>query len=414
MKFSDLKLSEKTIAALTKLGYLEPTEVQVKAIPEIIAGSNLLVRSQTGTGKTAAFGIGLIERISAGKSKKALVLTPTRELALQVCNEVRNIGQVHGTRVYAVYGGQSIERQVADLHGGVDVLVATPGRLLDLSRRRVVQIGSFDVIVLDEADMMLDMGFIDEVSAILDQLPPQHLAVLLSATLEYSIMQMASKYVKNAKLIELGEKEVVSTVKEEFVEATDREKFSRLLEVCRSHEGMKILIFRETKMGTSRLEERLHERGFKVGALQGDMSQSKRTAVLSAFKEGKMHILVATNVAARGLHIDNLGLIINYDKAQTEEVHLHRVGRTGRMGMEGKAITFVQRPESRAERMSEEHPDFAWMRGGQSYERPPRREGGRPGGFRGPPRGAHPRGPPRHGAGQPSRGRPPRRREKKY
>jgi len=425
MKFEDLNLNDKTVAALHKLGYLEATEVQQKTIPEIIAGSNVLVRSQTGTGKTAAFGIALIERIAAGKSRKALVLAPTRELAVQVCTEIRNIGHLNGTRVHVVYGGQSIENQIREIRGGVDILVATPGRLLDLARRGAVRIGEFDMIVLDEADMMLDMGFIDEVGEILDQLPPQRLSVLLSATLEPEILQIAHKYVKHPKIIEIGQKEVAETVVEEYVEATDREKFSHLVNILRSHAHMKILVFRETKMGSDRLQQRLWERGFKAGVLQGDMSQAKRNAVLAAFKEGQISILVATNVAARGLHIADLGLVVNFDKAQSEEIHLHRVGRTGRMSTEGKAITFVRRPESREERMSAEHPDFSWMKQGglQAYRsgerRPPMHRRGPPP-SRGPnPYGSgfserregeqgsrfHPRG---HGApyGHPAHGRP--------
>ncbi len=398
MKFEELGLNDKTLAALQKIGYLEPTEVQQKTIPALIAGNNLLVRSQTGTGKTAAFGIGLIERIISGKSKKALVLTPTRELAVQVCTEIRNIGQLSNLRMHVVYGGQSLERQVQEMHGGVDILVATPGRLLDLGRRGAVRIGEFDIIVLDEADLMLDMGFIDEVGEVLDQLPEQRLSVLLSATLEPEILAIANKYVKNPKTIEIGQKEVAETVVEEYVEATDREKFSYLTNILRAHAHMKILVFRETKMGSDRLQQRLWERGFKAGVLQGDMSQAKRNGVLEAFKAGSISILVATNVAARGLHIDDLGLVINYDKAQTEEIHLHRVGRTGRMSTEGKAITFVTRPESRFERMSSDHPDFAWMKQGglDSYRSGSERGFQRRGP---PPRRGPPRGPNEYGSG---------------
>lgn len=394
MEFRDLKINEKTLSALVKLGYAVPTEVQEKTIPEIIAGHNLLVRSQTGTGKTAAFGIGLIERITAHTSAKALVLTPTRELALQVCKEISAIGQDHhGLRVRVVYGGQSINVQADSLHGGVDILVATPGRLLDLSRRGVLRIGDFNAVVLDEADAMLDMGFRDEVTEILDQLPHQRLTLLVSATIEESILDMAAKYVPHSKTIEIGEIEVVSTIHEEHVEATERERFPRLLEVLRQNEGVKTLIFRETKLGAERLQERLWQRGVRCALLQGDMTQAKRTAVMNDFKEGRVKVLVATNVASRGLHVENLGLIVNYDRAQSEEIHLHRVGRTGRMGAEGKAINFVVRKESREERMSSDHPDFAWMKGGlESY----RSGGGERRPFR--------RGPPREGYGRPHGG----------
>ncbi len=415
MEFRDLKISEKTLTALAKLGYTVPTEVQEKTIPEIIAGHNLLVRSQTGTGKTAAFGIGLIERVVSGTSHRVLILTPTRELAAQVCKEIRAIGQDHGLRVHVAYGGQSINVQAEALRHGVDILVATPGRLLDLSRRGVVRIGDFDAAVLDEADQMLDMGFRDEVLGIVDQLPKERLTLLVSATLDESILSIAATYVPHAKTIEVGEIEVVSTITEEHVETTAREKFSRLLDALRSHQGVKTLIFRETKLGAERLQFRLRDRGVRAGLLQGDMSQASRTATLADFREGRISVLVATNVAARGLQIDDLGLIVNYDRAQSEEMHLHRVGRTGRMGAEGKAINFVQRKETLDERMSHDHPDFAWMKGGldayrsgEGREQRPFRRGpphGRPGsgGFGRPGRGSGygaPHGRPRFEGGE--------------
>ncbi len=365
MGFQELGISSKTVATLQEIGYERPTEVQVKTIPDIIEGNNLIVRSQTGTGKTAAFGIGLIERIVAGKSEKALILAPTRELAVQVCKELRAIGKEHNLRIYVVYGGQSINIQIDSLRGGVDILIATPGRLLDLCRRGIVRIPDFDMLVLDEADHMLDLGFQDEVTEILDKLRQERLTILVSATIDESILRMASKYIPHSKTIEIGEKEIVATIKEEHVEVTEREKFSKLMDILTRHRGIKTLIFRETKKGTMNLQDKLYQRGFRnTGLLQGDMSQARRNAVLSNFKKGSISILVATNVAARGLHIEGLDLIINYDEAQDEETHLHRVGRTGRMGAEGRVINFAMRRESRDERMREDHPDFAWMREG--------------------------------------------------
>ncbi len=389
MEFREMGISEKTLSALEKLEYLHPTEVQQQAIPEIVSGNNLIVRSKTGTGKTAAFGIGILESISSGRHRKALILTPTRELAVQVCKEIRAIGEFHRLRIHVVYGGQSINVQMDELRGGVDILIATPGRLLDLSRRGVAHIREFDIAVLDEADQMLDMGFLDEVTAILDQLPQQRMTLLLSATLEESIMSIAAKYVGKAKTIEIGEMEAAETIHQEHIEATEHDKFPKLIDVLKQHAETKTLIFRETKMGAARLQERLWQRGFKAGVLQGDMSQAQRNRTLADFKEGHIKILVATNVAARGLHIEDLGLIVNYDRAQSDQVHLHRIGRTGRMGKEGKAINFIPRKETLDERMSEEHPDFAWMRGGgldmyrqggESRHRPPHRGGGRFGG----------------------------------
>ncbi|MEW6748368.1 MAG: DEAD/DEAH box helicase [Candidatus Micrarchaeota archaeon] len=381
MEFNEMGLSQKTLEALMRLNYVEPTEVQQKVIPELMAGRNLLVRSHTGTGKTAAFGIGIIERISAGKSRKALILTPTRELAVQVCKELRAIAQLHDLKVHVVYGGQSINIQLSDLRGGVDILVATPGRLIDLSERRAVHINEFDIAILDEADQMLDMGFVDDVTGILDKLPRQRMTLLVSATIDAQILSIASKYVPSPTKIEIGEVEAAETIKQEHLETTDREKFPRLVEVLREHAEMRTLVFRETKIGASKIQERLYRMGFKAGVLQGDMTQAQRNRTLEDFKEGRINILVATNVAARGLHIDDLGLIVNYDRAQSEEIHLHRIGRTGRMGQEGKAINFVQRKETLQERMSEDHPDFAWMKqGGLSAYRSGER-----------------RGPPRHG-----------------
>lgn len=369
MNFSDLKLSKQTLSVLSLLGFSEPTEVQRKSIPLIINGDNLVIRSQTGSGKTAAFGIGLIERISNNISKRALVLTPTRELAVQVSHEVTHFALAHKINCTVVYGGADIEQQIKKLTSGYQIVVATPGRLLDLYRRNVIDLSLFDVFVLDEADQMLDLGFKDEVIEILSKLPKNPLGILVSATLNENLWEMANKYAPNAKTIEIGHHGVASTITEEYIETTEREKFSHLIKVLQLHKGIKTLIFRQTKKGTVYIEDRLKERGFKVGALQGDMSQSRRNFVLSSFKDGVIDILVATNVAARGLHIDDLGLIINYDKAQSEDIHLHRVGRTGRMGMEGKAISFVIKHESRSERMSEDHPDFAWMKNGYTPTR---------------------------------------------
>jgi len=380
MRFSDFGLDARTLRALEEMGYEEPTEVQAKTIPLVLEGKDLIVRSHTGTGKTAAFGIGMVDRISSGASGSCLVLAPTRELAIQVCKELRAIGKEHGLRIHVVYGGQSINIQIDALRGGVDVLVATPGRLLDLHRRGVVDISSFDAVVLDEADHMLDLGFQDEMDDILKLLPQRKLMLLLSATIDASILRIASKHLTAPQTIEVGEVEVVSTVTEEHVEATDREKFKRLLGILEENRGTKTLIFRETKRGASDLQERLYRNGFKEsGLLQGDMTQAKRSAVLSGFREGKLSILVATNVAARGLHIDNLDLIINYDRAQDEETHVHRVGRTGRMGNEGRVINFMVRKETVDERMHADHPDFQWMREGLASYRQGRERSGRDG-----------------------------------
>lgn len=342
MKFAELKLSAKTLRSIHELGYDEPTEVQVKSIPKIIAGKNLVVRSQTGTGKTAAFGIGLIERIAAGTTGKALVLVPTRELAIQVCEELRTLGLYHALGVRAAYGGQKMMFQIRDLQKSYDILVATPGRLVDLCNRGVVHLSRFNAVVLDEADHMLDIGFRKEVFGILSQLPRERLTLLFSATVDAEVRQIASRYVPDSELIEVGEMRTVSTIKEERIDIAHAEKVPKLVEILNSHKGSKALVFARTKRGVIRLRRRLEDSGIpNVGMLHGDMEQPKRTRMIARFKGNEVSILVATNVASRGLHIEDVGLIVNYDEAEDRETHLHRSGRTGRMGAEGKVITFV-------------------------------------------------------------------------
>lgn len=339
MKFSDLKLSGRTIKSINAFGYVTPTEVQEKTIDQIVSGTNLMVRSQTGTGKTAAFGIGLIERISEGKTKKALVLVPTRELAVQVCTELRGLGHVSQVKTYAVFGGASIMLQMKDIRKQHEILVATPGRLVDLFKRGKVNLAEFDAIVLDEADHMLDLGFKKEVLWILNKLQSNRLTLLFSATIDGSIRAIADRYLPNSKLVEIGEMKVVSTIKEEKVEAPFTEKFAKLRDVLNENSGKRIMVFVRTKRGVMAIKEKLDNKGhIGVGMIQGNMPQSGRLRVLEKFKEGKLFILIATNVASRGLHIDNVDLIINYDRAEDKETHLHRVGRTGRMGLEGRVV----------------------------------------------------------------------------
>jgi ATP-dependent RNA helicase DeaD len=342
MKFEELKLSEKSLRSIKNYGYEETTEVQERTIPKIIEGADIIVRSQTGTGKTAAFSIGLMERMAAGKMRKALILVPTRELAVQVTKEMNGLSQVHQLRVYAVFGGASISIQMTDLRKHYDALVATPGRLLDLMQRGRVEMSEFDAVVLDEADHMLDMGFQKDVLRILDKLPRERQSLLFSATVDESIKKISSRYMPKAELVTVGEKKVVSTIEEERIKVSFPERFEKLKELLNSHKGMKILVFARTKRGVMGLKRRLEKsRFYDVGMLQGDMPQTRRLKVLNLYHEGKLSILIATNVAARGLHIDDVNLIINYDEAEDKETHLHRVGRTGRMGKEGKVITFV-------------------------------------------------------------------------
>jgi ATP-dependent RNA helicase DeaD len=380
MKFKDMNLREQTVAALTEMGYESPTEVQEKVIPGIVEGKNVVARSKTGTGKTAAFGVGIVERLMGGTARKALVMAPTRELTLQVSDELRRIAKNYPLRVVSVYGGYSINTQISELKKGVDILVATPGRLLDHTERRTVDLSGFDLVVLDEADRMLDMGFRDEMDRVMDQISKERTVLLLSATVDEEIMAAASRYMGEPEMIEVGEKARPKAIKEDVIEATKREKYGKLKEILRQHKTDKAIIFTSTKIFTSKLAERLERDGFKADTLHGDMSQAARERVLKKFHENRIQLLVATDVAARGLHIDDVGLIVNYDRAIDDDTHLHRVGRTGRMGAEGKAVTFMERLETRQERFREDHPDFAWMKEGykpRSFDREPRREGRR-------------------------------------
>jgi len=342
MKFEELKLSERSLRSIKNYGYEETTEVQERTIPKIIEGKNLIVRSQTGTGKTAAFSIGLMERMAAGQIRKALVLVPTRELAVQVSKEMNGLSQVHQLRTYSVYGGTSISMQMQELRKHYDALVATPGRLLDLIQRGKIDMSQFNAIVLDEADHMLDMGFQRDVLKILDEVPKGGQSLLFSATVDADIRKISSRYMPDAEMITIGDKVMVSTVREEKVQVTFSERFSKLTEILSSHKEMKILVFARTKRGVMGLKRRLERKGFHgIDMLQGDMPQPRRLKVLNRYREGELSILVATNVAARGLHIDDVDLIINYDEAEDKDTHLHRVGRTGRMGREGKVINLV-------------------------------------------------------------------------
>jgi ATP-dependent RNA helicase DeaD len=341
MKFTDLKLTDKTVKSLNNFGYTEATEVQEKAIPQIISGNNVIVRSQTGSGKTAAFGIGLMERIAAGQTNMALILVPTRELAVQVCAELRGISQMQQLKIYAVFGGAPINLQLRDLSKRYEILVATPGRLIDICRRGKVNLAQFNSIVLDEADHMLDMGFQQEVLSIMNKLPPAKQVLLFSATVDSAIKKIASRYMPDSEMIAIGEIKVVSTIKEEKVEMPFREKFDKLQKILESNPGQKILVFAKTKRGVIKLRKMLTRNGIEgIGMLQGDMPQARRIKVLNMFKNNDLSTLIATNVASRGLHIDDVNLIINYDEAENKETHLHRVGRTGRMGAEGRVINF--------------------------------------------------------------------------
>ena len=342
MKFKDMGITDRTSSALEEMSYVEATEVQEKTIPLILQGEEVIVRSQTGTGKTAAFGIGLIEIISKDKGKKALILAPTRELVIQITKEIRSISKNHKMYVYAIYGGQGMEGQVQLLRRGSDIIVATPGRLLDHVRRGTINLNQFNCIVLDEADRMLDMGFKEDIDDILSKVSQTKQMMLFSATIDQRIKEISGSYMNNPEIVEIGPVGKVETIEEEFIELTRKEKMQKLHEIIARETSSRTIVFVGTKKSAEYVCHRLMDNGMDARYLHGGKTQSQRERTLRDFREGQFRILVATDVAARGLHIEEVSHIISYDKAMTHDTHTHRIGRTGRMGKAGKAITFVE------------------------------------------------------------------------
>lgn len=342
MKFEEMSISDRTIAALEEMGYMEATEVQLKTIPLMLSGLDVMVRSQTGTGKTAAFGIGLIESIVKDRGKKALVLAPTRELAAQITNELRSIGRHHRLNIFAVYGGTGMGKQVALFRKGFDIVIATPGRLLDHVRQGNVQMEHVNCIVLDEADRMLDMGFKPDIDRILGMIGKERHVALFSATLDGEVQGIARRFMRRPEIVEVGEVGKVEEIAENFVEMCRADKLERLKELLRSEPMSRVLIFVGSKIGVEKICRKLNSSGIPANYLHGGLSQNQRDRAVRGFQEGSYKILVATDVAARGIHVENISHVINYDQADTEKTHTHRIGRTGRMGNGGKAITFIE------------------------------------------------------------------------
>ncbi|MDO8428876.1 MAG: DEAD/DEAH box helicase [Candidatus Diapherotrites archaeon] len=360
MKFKDMNLSKPTLSALDSLNFFEPTEVQAQTIPLLLNGEELIVRSQTGTGKTAAFGIALIEQVIADKKRKGLVLAPTRELAIQITKDLRAIGINHGIRVYAVYGGDSIHQQIGVLRKGFDIVVATPGRLLDHSKRGTINLSHFSVIVLDEADRMLDMGFRDDLNLILGSVSKVRQLMLFSATVDSGIQKIARTYMSNPSLVQVGDQVKVENTEEIMIKLNRREKFDALTKILHQEPESRTIIFVSTKKSAEYLTQKLYESHVKAQYLHGGLVQNKRERIVRNFSEGAFRILIATDVASRGLHIEDVAHIINYDEARDPETHLHRIGRTGRMGAKGKATTFIE---------LDKLPERNFSRGGRGFSR---------------------------------------------
>ncbi len=342
MKFSEMTISRRTMEALNEMGYIDATEVQEKTIPFILQGESVVVRSQTGTGKTAAFGIGLVETISHDRAKKCLILVPTRELALQVATEIRSIAKNHNLNIYAIYGGQGMGHQMSALRRGFDIVVATPGRLLDHVQRGTVHLSTVNCVVLDEADRMLDMGFKPDIDRILRQVNHERQMMLFSATLEPEIRNIIGSYMESPVTIEIGPVGKVQKIDEEFITLTRAEKLDRLKQILASEPNSRTIVFVGSKWQVEAICQKLNRHGIEAKYLHGGKSQTQRERTVREFQEGRFRILIATDVAARGLHVEDVSHVINYDQADSTDMHTHRIGRTGRMGKAGRAITFIE------------------------------------------------------------------------
>ena len=348
MSFSTLGLDPSLLATLTTLGYTEPTPVQREAIPAAIAGGDLLVSSQTGSGKTAAFLLPALQRLYApatgpGIGPRILVLTPTRELALQVQKATHSYGSGQRMRTASVVGGMPYGLQLKLLSKPVDIVIATPGRLKDHMDRRTVNLGRVELLVLDEADRMLDMGFQEEIDAIVARIPKERQTLLFSATLEGIVGHLAQRVTKNAKRIAIARvAETKLDITQHALVADNDAHKGRMLDVLlRESEVDQTLVFTATKRAAEGLSGELLGKGFDVGALHGDMRQRERSQMLQRLRDGKMKVLVATDVAARGIDVPGINLVVNYDAPRQAQDYVHRIGRTGRAGRAGVAVTFL-------------------------------------------------------------------------
>ena len=349
-KFRQLGLSENTLEALKHKGFEEPTPIQEKTIPLLLEGKcDIVGQAQTGTGKTAAFGLPILERIHEGsKTVQALILTPTRELAIQVAEEINSLKGHKKLRVLPVYGGQSIELQLKRLKQGIDIVVGTPGRIIDHINRKTLKLNEISYMVLDEADEMLNMGFIEDVELILAKTNPDKRVLLFSATMPKEILSISKKYMKNYEVISVKKENLtVDLIDQIYFEVRHSNKFEALCRIIDIEEIFYGLVFCRTKVDVDNVANHLVERGYDAGAIHGDMSQSQRENILSKFKRNKINILVATDVAARGIDIENLTHVVNYSSPQDPDSYIHRIGRTGRAGKGGTAITFVTPDEYR-------------------------------------------------------------------
>lgn len=342
--FSDLGLNQQIIQSLNELGYEQPSPVQAQSIPYLLEGRDLLAQAQTGTGKTAAFALPILQNLDLNeRDPQALVLAPTRELAIQVAESMQSYAKhMNGFRVLPIYGGREYDSQLRALKRGVHVVVGTPGRIMDHLRRKTLRTGSLTTLVLDEADEMLRMGFIDDVNWILQQIKQPHQNALFSATMPDSIRRVAKKFLKNPAKVHIEPKmSAVTSIEQHYMIVAKKNKLDSLTRYFDMEETDAVLIFTGTKTFSVEVADKLCARGYRAAALNGDMNQRVRENVIAKLKNGDLDMVVATEVAARGLDVERIGHVVNLDIPQSAESYIHRIGRTGRAGREGKALLFV-------------------------------------------------------------------------
>lgn len=341
--FAELGLEPKVLQAITELGFEEATPIQAQSIPIAMSGRDMIGQAQTGTGKTAAFGIPLINKISKDTDKiVALIMTPTRELAIQVAEEIGKLTRFKGTGSLPIYGGQDIGRQIRALKKKPQIIIGTPGRLLDHINRKTIRLDDVETVILDEADEMLDMGFMEDIQSILKLVPEERQTMLFSATMPPNIQRLAQQFLKNPEHVSVVPKQVSAPlIDQAYIEVPERQKFEALCRLIDMESPELAIVFGRTKRRVDELSEALQKRGYSADGLHGDLSQNQRDTVMRKFRDGSIDVLVATDVAARGLDVSGVTHVVNFDLPQDPESYVHRIGRTGRAGKEGTAWSFV-------------------------------------------------------------------------
>lgn len=344
IKFEQLEIQQEILRAITDMGFEEATPIQAKSIPVILEGKDIVGQAQTGTGKTASFGIPILQNVNPkSKTLQAIVLCPTRELAIQVADEIRKLSKyLHGIKVLPIYGGQDIAKQIRSIKAGTQIIIGTPGRVMDHMRRKTMKLDHVKMVALDEADEMLNMGFREDIETILSEIPEDRQTILFSATMPKPIMDITKKFQKDAQIVKVIKKELtVPNIEQYYYEVRPKNKPEILARLLDIHNPNLSVVFCNTKRMVDELVDDLQGRGYFAEGLHGDLKQSQRDRVMNGFRNGKTEILVATDVAARGIDVDDVDAVFNYDIPQDDEYYVHRIGRTGRAGRTGIAFSFV-------------------------------------------------------------------------